>query len=48
MRGVQRALIALYVLLPLSAYAADEKLKIDLNSVEILGEPLPHELRRRE
>ena len=34
MRGVQRALIALPVLLPLCAYAADEKLTIDLNSVE--------------
>ena len=34
MRGVQRALVALSVLLPLCAHAADEKLTIDLNSVE--------------
>ena len=34
MRGVKRALIALSVLLPLCAHAADEKLTIDLNSVE--------------
>ena len=34
MRGVMRALIALHMLLPLCAYAADEKLTIDLNSVE--------------
>ena len=34
MRGVLRALIALYMLLPLGANAADEKLTIDLNSVE--------------
>jgi hypothetical protein len=34
MRGVKRALLALSVLVPLCAYAADEKLTIDLNSVE--------------
>jgi hypothetical protein len=34
MRGVLRALIALYVLLPLGAIAADEQLTINLNSVE--------------
>jgi len=34
MRGALRALIALQVLLPLGTQAADEKLAIDLNSVE--------------
>jgi hypothetical protein len=34
MRGVLRALIALYILIPLGAHAADEKLTINLNSVE--------------
>jgi hypothetical protein len=34
MRGVMRALIMLPLLLPLGAFAADEKLTIDLNSVE--------------
>jgi hypothetical protein len=34
MRGVLRALIALYVLLPLNANAEEEKLTINLNSVE--------------
>ena len=34
MRGVLRALIVLYVLLPFSANAEEEKLTINLNSVE--------------
>jgi hypothetical protein len=34
MRGVKHALIAISVILPLCAHAADEKLTIDLNSVE--------------
>ena len=34
MRGVLRALIVLCMLLPLGAKAAEEKLTIDLNSVE--------------
>jgi hypothetical protein len=34
LRHVLRALVALYVLLPLAAHAADEKILIELNSTE--------------
>ena len=34
MRGVLRALVVLQVLLPLCAFAADEKVLIELNSIE--------------
>jgi hypothetical protein len=34
MRGVLRALVVLQVLLPLSTFAADEKVRIELNSIE--------------
>jgi hypothetical protein len=34
MRGVLRALVVLQVLAPLCAFAADEKILIDLNSIE--------------
>jgi hypothetical protein len=34
MRGVLRALVVLQVLLPLCAFAADEKVLVELNSIE--------------
>ena len=34
MRGVLRALVVLQVLLPICAFATDEKVRIELNSVE--------------
>ena len=34
MRGVLRALVILQVLLPLCAFAADEKVLVELNSIE--------------
>ena len=34
MRGVLRALVVLQLLLPLCAFAADEKVLVELNSIE--------------